>query len=298
MSLIAFPPRLSCRDFSVGDCSAMTCGRRFRPSTHRAGRVGRRWATASCHGRSASWRRRTWAGQAASDGPAQGEHLRDKQVDHEFLQAVSVLRRSQHVVGGPCRGPAAAAGAFLRPSLDAAPDDLEHDTGLNAAFPADRVDAGQVGAAGVAGVDRFRFLADDLPDAAVLPRGGPPPPAAWRPVPFRRDSGMPELRPVLRFALSGRTATGISGSVNRRSTTAPISPPAPLLPRQSGPDGVNRRSTTAPISPGALSCERRAAPGTLRPRLPRAAKRRSRQAWMLLSPGSDTGHLQGAGRLC
>ena len=97
------------------------------------------------------------------DGPAQGEHVGDEQVDDEGLETGAVLQRAGHVVGEPAPGPGPAAGAFLDLGVHAALDDLEHDVVQDAALASDGADAGQVGAAGVAGLDFDRLLDDGLP---------------------------------------------------------------------------------------------------------------------------------------
>jgi len=75
-------------------------------------------------------------GADRAGGPAQGKHLRSRQVDHEGMQVGAVLQRPRHVVGELSRDPAATAGTFLHPGLDAPFDDLEQDVELDAAFAA------------------------------------------------------------------------------------------------------------------------------------------------------------------
>jgi len=121
------------------------------------------------------------------------------------------------------------------------PDGLEHG-------------AGQVGAAGA---DRDRLFDGGFPNAA-LRRGGPPPPGALALMSFSvGDGGTPALRPVLRVVLSGRTATGTPGSVNRTPVTAPASPRA--LPCERSP-ATRDLAASAYSHSDALSAVGRAVP--------------------------------------
>jgi len=162
----------------------------------------------------------------ARDGPVPGEHPRDRQAGRECLHVGALPQQPRHVVGERSRGSAVAAGAFFRHRPDTPSDGLEHG-------------AGQVSAAGS---DRDRLFDGGFPNAA-LRRGGPPPPGGLALMSFSVcDGGTPALRPVLRVVLSGRTATGMPGSVNRTSVTAPASPGRLALraqPGDLGPRGLD-----------------------------------------------------------
>ena len=100
-------------------------------------------------------------------GPAQRQHVGARQVDDEGLEAGAVLQRARHVVGEPSLGAGPACGAFLDLGVDATLDDLEHDVVENAAFPVDRIDVCEVGAACVAGLDGDRLLDGGLPEVVA-----------------------------------------------------------------------------------------------------------------------------------
>ena len=101
------------------------------------------------------------------NGPAQGQHVGDEQVDDKGLQAGAVLQRARHGFGELPLGPGLAVGAFLDLGIHATLDDLEHDVVQDATFPVDGIDAGQVGAAGVAGIDGDRLLDGGLPEVVA-----------------------------------------------------------------------------------------------------------------------------------
>ena len=164
-----------------------------------------------------------------SDPGSLAGHLRELpgKIAAVGLEAGAVLQRAGHVVGEPPPGPGPAVGAFLDLGVHAALDDLEHDVVQDTALASDGADAGQVGAAGVAGLDGDRLLDDGLRrlspvcrfEFAPLPLSLPP----------RRavsslsvcDGGRPEFRLVLRVALSSRTVIMTLGLRHRGVTSAP-----------------------------------------------------------------------------
>ncbi len=86
-----------------------------------------------------------------SDGPAQGQHLGDRQVDDEGLQIDAVLQRSGHGLGKPPPAP-----AFL--DLGAALDDLEDDVVRRSRSTASTPSAPQASTATVSSTTVFRRL--------------------------------------------------------------------------------------------------------------------------------------------
>ena len=145
------------------------------------------------------------------NGPTQGEHVGDQQVDDEGLEAGTVLQQAGHGAGEPPPGPRPALGAFLDLGLHPVLDNLEHDVVQDAPFPLDGVDAGQVPAACVAGLDGGRLLDDGLAEVvAFLQVGFAPVPLA--PVLARRAfsslarSILPCVRSISRSRPSCATA--------------------------------------------------------------------------------------------
>ena len=98
------------------------------------------------------------------DGAPQREHVGDQQVDDEGHEADAVLPRPRHGFGELSPGSGTALGAVLDLGIDLVLDDLEDDIEADAPFVCRGRDAGQIGAAGFAGLDGDRLPGGDFPE--------------------------------------------------------------------------------------------------------------------------------------
>ncbi len=146
------------------------------------------------------------------NGPAQGQHLGDRQVDDEGLQTDAVLQRPGHGLGKPPPDP-----AFLDLGVDAALDDLEDDVVRRSRSTASTPSAPQASTATVSSTTVFRRL------SPVCRFGFGPLPLA----PLRRGPGRLEL-----LARRPSPSSGLAASIAWRSPGGIFRYPALRLMRR------------------------------------------------------------------